>query len=242
MSWLTTTRPQEINKLADNALERYKKYRDKDIEVESKSKRMRSQIEAIYPTIEHQSPEQTEVGKYYKVLCARLTDPDRRAHIWLENEVKNWPEWIPTLGPVHDDTKELDFPHIHIHLDLRFFSKTVITDSNAYAYMLRPLILYLYISGNYRLSCQSIEWAVKRLQCKRETPVFQEKNIRNLESYYKKACLGRDGLCPHRGIPIKCGTTSSEGITTCPGHGLRWNQQGALVETPVEQQGVFLRF
>jgi Rieske [2Fe-2S] domain len=232
MSWLTTTRQQEINKLAENALAHYKRYRHKDIEVESKLKRMRSHIEAIYPTVEHKSPEQTEVGKYYEVLCARLIAPKANLHSWEVHGVKNWPEWIPTMGPVHDDIKELNFPHIHVHLDLRFISTQVVSKPLSYFYVLRPLILYFQSLGVYQTTSERVEWAVKRLRCRREPPKFEDKNISNLESHYKKAHLGPQMLCPHKKIPVRCGVLSPKGIFTCPGHGLRWDTKGKLVETP----------
>ena len=49
-----------------------------------------------------------QVGKFYRVPCIRAAKP-----------VQYGNEWLPILGPWHEDTEHINFPHHHYHVDAR---------------------------------------------------------------------------------------------------------------------------
>jgi hypothetical protein len=145
------------------------------------------------------------VGRYYMVPC-----------------VRRGRKWWPILGPWHADP-ELNVAVPHYHYDLRFVAVRAMrqlppatsADMSIYSVDQRAL---------GRVQARFDEGpTLKRLQCRRPTPVFPSaflEQLGHLETTYATATLCR--VCPHRGMPIEA-MPIVDGVRVCPGHGLRWD-------------------
>jgi hypothetical protein len=58
---------------------------------------------------------------------------------------------------------------------------------------------------------------------------FRHREVHALEIYHQSCRVGRDGRCPHQGLPIAAGRLLADGSRLCPGHGLRWAADGSLI-------------
>jgi hypothetical protein len=177
----------------------------------------------------HSSPEGCIAGRRYMVPCI--------SHSKLSCKLFGWGNWIPLIGPLHEDQEHIGFRPWHIHVDTRFItlnSKDCCSESRALAH---PVSfsdggtwngaqddLYLDIASNAVLD---LRW----LQCRRPVPpVFpQARWAKGLQKAHA-GCRIVDGLCPHRGIPIACGRHVAPGVRQCPGHGLAWDDDGRQVQ------------
>jgi hypothetical protein len=173
------------------------------------------------------SPVDVEVGKFYQVPCIRRSN---REHPRVDSEA----DWIPVIGPVHDDKELIGFAPLHLHRDTRFAFDTPFTfaRSDALARLGRVESLEEDLRWRFRYEC-----AMKRRKCCRATDVWTPvKFTRPLEEAHRRCRIGPDGLCPHRGIPLALGARLQDGSMVCAGHGLRWSAEGHLLplEDPTE--------
>ncbi len=164
------------------------------------------------------------VGQVYAVPCVLLTVPRK--------------EWVPILGPLHDDAEVLRFPWPHYHYDPRFLTEAGILRA------LERAFPGWGIQGGGELAQMAVFEGVvpaegilagpvlRPRRCLRPMPGFSQlsalPHIRALEAAHKdqRAC----GTCPHRGLPLHGLPVEKDGAVTCRGHGLRWHcGSGALL-------------
>jgi hypothetical protein len=180
-------------------------------------------------------------GRFYRVPCI--------SHPKLKGGRPSWKDWIPLIGPLHEDQEHVGFSPWHIHVDTRFLTlppEGFYEESRALG---GPVCLsghsawngcwdglFLDIASNALLE-------LRRLQCRRPVPpVFPEASWAGALQKAHAGCRIVDGLCPHRGIQIACGRHLAPGVRQCPGHGLAWDEDGRQVgmvrPAPVEVAGV----
>lgn len=137
---------------------------------------------------------------------------------------RNW----PIFTPLHEDSKFLNFPHQHYHIDHRFVPAPVMR------YVMR---IWEHKSPNYYKSGYSPftisplmqnlgEIKYRRAQCLREWPTFpyaKSKLFNDLQNNYANAKLKDGHICPHKGVDLSTFAPDADGCVTCPAHGLRWN-------------------
>jgi len=185
----------------------------------------------------HASPEGCIAGRRYMVPCI--------SHSKLKRKSFGWVNWIPLIGPLHEDQEHVGFKPWHIHVDTRFLTLPFNGSFEESWALGRPVCfadnglgnvahydLYLDIANNAVLE-------LRRLQCRRPWPALfpQAPWAEGLQKAHAGCRVG-DGLCPHRGIPIACGRYVAPGVRQCPGHGLAWNEDGRQVRLMVGPEPV----
>lgn len=165
------------------------------------------------------------VGKFYLVPCV----------------LDAYMDWIPILGPEHDDKEYIGLDHLHYHRDLRFLCDQEIADIFARGirgeaphcapeeFAMTSIMVTKYLASAV---------VEKKRKCRRTMPDFPI-NVRGfpqltwfpgLEAAYKDALLSSCLRCPHRGMPLKNLPKDEQGNVVCNGHGLKWNlETGKLV-------------
>lgn len=148
--------------------------------------------------------------------------------LWVHEDRRGlcWDEWVPTLGPKHEDAAELDFPWLHYHIDWRFVSDRMF-DWCSSAPSKSPLGQVVTADIKFReISGRPV---MKRRKCRREMPEFPALHVsgsrwEQLELNQRARCSKlKDGhICPHRGIDLRQ-FAQPDGTAICPGHGLRWD-------------------
>ena len=168
---------------------------------------------------ENPSPENCTAGKYYKVPCIN--------HRSLVNASSRWGEWVPLVGPVHEDKEHINFSPWHIHVDTRFLT---LKDEYEYEIALGRPVSVAHSVFELDNIAQGATLQVRRMRCRRPEPAqwIDAWFIESLEAAYA-GCRVSDGRCPHRGIPLACGRSLAPGIRQCPGHGLAWGDDGQMV-------------
>ena len=165
-----------------------------------------------------------QVGKYYLVQCVRTHLGGRSAT-----------DWLPILGPKHDDNALIHFPWVHWHLDFRFISSRLL--NRLFTNPTQPQRDQRFDLTVIQVASSVLEGPMlRRLKCKRLMPTFPwdsptwESVLRRLENVYEGCCFKpARPICPHQGIPL-CGLPSEDGVVVCPGHGLSWDlRTGKLV-------------
>jgi hypothetical protein len=160
------------------------------------------------------SPTEVEVGRFYRVPCAR----------------HNRGSWLPLIGPIHEDREIIGFKPVHVHVDSRF-----VHDSYGYTWwpstdmikLGKPLSLTFNWS---EAVLPGLQFQAMRRMCRRKALCWQPvKFTRELEAVYQGCRIGPDGICPHRKIPLALGARLQDGSTVCAGHGLRWSAEGELL-------------
>ena len=166
------------------------------------------------------SPLEVEVGKLYKVPCIR------RVRANGDDDV----EWIPVIGPVHDDKEAIGFPHLHVHHDTRFSDLNLNLFMGSLARLGRVERLDKEVLQADRWFKADLRFSMRRRRCKRQTDCWRPVHFTEaLEEQHRHCRIGADGLCPHRGIPLALGHKLADGSTVCAGHGLRWIADGEHV-------------
>lgn len=160
------------------------------------------------------------VGKFYQVPCVLAL---KRA--WCGAG------WVPVLGPLHSDEGVVNFPPPHWHIDWRFAPTHMLTEASVFSRSpLGQPIQQSEWRGPHDVVDRAVGVQMRKMKCKRtplEYPIQKAKWIPELNEEFK-GCKAKNGICPHRGLPL-VGHTEN-GITTCPGHGLRWHvDTGELV-------------
>ena len=174
-----------------------------------------------------------EKGKFYSVRCLRTG--------WDSEDSTNW---IPVIGPIHNDREHINFEAQHYHVDFRFLGKRAREAASRHLHGTSRinLIFVLPISNVKPEKCDS--WfslddprlrelpqesymRTMRLKFKADYPCydFQPPWLRSLEEAYIKERLSPTMVCPHKGASLSGIRTDSEGLLICPLHGLRWNTE-----------------
>ena len=171
-----------------------------------------------------------EIGQYYKIPCVKTTPRQRIGR----------GEWMPVIGPLHEDAEIIDFPYPHWHVDWRFASQKQ-RDRIAYGPFgyderrLYALLIQHHTCDGQDLLVESAIPTPRRMKCKRRMPPYPMEVarltfLRKLEAAYAH-CTLKNKICPHRGFPL-AGVEQHGNVVTCPGHGLRWHlKTGTLVTT-----------
>jgi hypothetical protein len=166
------------------------------------------------------SPVNCVIGRYYNLPCINLGS--KASHHSF------WGEWVPLIGPPHQDKEIVNFPYWHIHTDTRFLT---LDDSYRSSYASGAPVCFggpsPYLDKVYEDLINNSTLQVKRLQCRRAKPLAfpfapWRKELQN--AYADSHAV--DGICPHRGIAIACGHRLAPGLRQCPGHGLVWSEDG----------------
>lgn len=161
------------------------------------------------------SPVEVEVGRFYQVPCIR--------HYY------GGKNWIPVIGPVHDDNDVIGFPLRHLHRDTRFDPSILLTTNGS----LTRLSNVMRVDDEW-LKYSEVEFTVERRKCLRIADRWiPVRFTKPLEEQHRRCRIGADGLCPHRGIPVALGHRLPDGSMICAGHGLRWSANGELL--PLEE-------
>lgn len=152
-----------------------------------------------------------EIGKYYLVKCAIMSNGKRE---YL----------IPVIGEIHND-KQFGFAHRHIHADGRFCGSKVMyeinMDSNG-----KTNHVCTFPESNSMFTVQG--FVNKKRKCKRLTtgikPPIKHTNVYGdpiespfhnwVESMKGKSCKGKK--CPHLGTKM----FEENGVLVCPLHNL----------------------
>lgn len=167
------------------------------------------------------------VGKFYQVPCVLALKRAWCGAIWL-----------PVVGPLHEDHGPVNFPWPHWHIDWRFaperaYEYATVLSVSPYGRPIQEKEQRAWRGEEY--DCKDLvdkEAGVqlRKMKCKRELPAYPLKAAKWLPELNKQfaGCKAKDGICPHRGLPLVGHT--ADGVTTCPGHGLRWRvDTGELV-------------
>ena len=179
-----------------------------------------------------------EVGKFYRVPCVKASG-NKYQHIFRS-------QWVPIMGPEHQDAEIIGFPYRHWHVDWRFAGQRMFTaakkehpgrnhESDVYNYVLMRFASFDRSEDLRNPFVETGEVVVRRMQCKRAFPAYPHERARWLPRL-EEHCAGlkmRGMVCPHRGVPLE-GCPTDGDVVQCPGHGLRWNvKTGELVQSCV---------
>ena len=190
-----------------------------------------------------------QLGKFYEVRCLR-TD-------WSKT---NKPEWIPVIGPIHDDRDHIKFDEQHFHVDFRFLGKKLRIAAAEHRHGNRGINLVFVLPISKVLPLQSDSWLklndpmlqnfpeesymkTMKLKFKTEYPEydFEPPWLLSMETAYRNARLGPDMICPHRGTDLNGMKTDENGLLTCPLHGLRWDTKTGKLAPSVTPREPLLR-
>ena len=173
-----------------------------------------------------------EIGKFYRVPCIRTT----KLYSY------GGAQWMPIIGPEHEDKEFVGFDPTHWHIDWRFAGERAFKEvtrlpmksgphSHCYAAVVQrwgwndPALGRALTEG---------EPVMRRMKCKREWPAYPftaAKWLPKLEAAYADCKLKPGLVCPHKGLPLEHAARDGD-VATCPGHGLRWNvRTGELVRS-----------
>ena len=146
------------------------------------------------------------------------------------------------IGPAHRDAEDIGFPMLHYHVDPRFLTETQVRwqrrQDREYSSVDGVFNLPLSLEGAKKRSSKinpkfaNVTFGLHPRLCRREVPEFSFPTttpwLPALERRYAgQELIGDCRVCPHRGIPL-ASFRATEGVLTCPGHGLRW-RGGRLV-------------
>ncbi len=163
-----------------------------------------------------------EIGRYYMIPCVKTNRLQRVGR----------GEWVPVIGPLHEDADIVGFPYPHWHVDWRFASKKQVQriGRGPLGFDERRLfaqpIQYHLSDGKTLLIESGPDPILRRIKCKREMPAYpfaaaREAWLSKLEHAYAH-CRLKQKICPHRNLPLE-GVEQHGDTVTCPGHGLRWH-------------------
>ena len=174
------------------------------------------------------------VGKMYLVPCIienkeydieHMEFDDGWEHI-RRRKSKRVLEITPIINHLHND-KENGQPYYHYHTDYRFVVTIKGTDtpkklhsSHRFGHIIR------YNLGNKQKP--KIEY--HPLKCIRTDNMNITHASLIKRSKLKHDCIFK-GKCPHRGYNLSQEVPDSNGVITCPLHGLKFNKDGRLLDT-----------
>lgn len=140
--------------------------------------------------------------------------------------------WIPVIGPRHEDSEVIRFPHMHWHIDWRFAPSKL---WNRFHH--RPSAARYGIV----LNCPNMDGdrvviegpQPRRMTCKRDLPPYPHKYAQWSEALREhmrqRGCDALvNGRCPHRGVPAESMIRDGD-VLTCPAHGLQFSATTGLL-------------
>lgn len=139
--------------------------------------------------------------------------------------------WYPVMGDMHEDGKFFQFYQQHYHLDRRFISdKSSASDAVSMPFHNRPV--WRRGAGVWQHVVLS-EPKVARRKCVRDMLPFplHFRAVRQMQGALSGAQCQRHEtgwVCPHRGLRLGS-TEASQGVITCPMHGLQINAETGKV-------------
>lgn len=184
-----------------------------------------------------------KVGEYYHVPCVKLAQVVIFHHL-IRGLDKG--EFIPVIGPKHEDAEVIGFPDEHWHIDWRFMKRDLY-DQFVERWQGKSSRVegaeQMVLSNVVRSALTDGKVHTRRLMMLREMPVSpnaisaEEWPLKwsgkpdwfaELEVKYAEA-RSRCGLCPHRGLPLV--KQDAGGRWVCSGHGLAFDalDDGRLV-------------
>lgn len=166
------------------------------------------------------------VGRRHLVPCVQV-DGSRIAR-WSDS-----PEWVPVLGPEHDDAEIIGLHARHWHYDVRFLSNRQFDRAKGSASQTIPRgrdadALIAVIASDAVLDGPR----VLPVRCRRQMPEFPVRMADGRPSHFAAALEAAYAghrlkpdcrVCPHRGIPLAGLPVSDDGVVVCSGHGLAWD-------------------
>lgn len=187
------------------------------------------------------------VGTFHEVPCVRTIWPGQDA---LYQNI----EWIPVLGPPHEDSGVINFPRRHWHVDRRFLTERKLRETTQEGAKLDEAFRMpvskvwpehpgLPATGTRvcLLPARGIPGEsylrVMRRRMSQPYPGYPGPDLipwlAALHEEFMEARLGENLVCPHRGAPLAGMELDQEVCVTCPMHGLRWNAAtGELAPAP----------
>ncbi|MEE6129146.1 hypothetical protein V2E39_17225 [Chryseobacterium arthrosphaerae] len=147
-----------------------------------------------------------EVGQYYLVKCAIMSNGKREY-------------FLPVIGEIHND-KQFGFPHKHIHIDGRFCGETekreIIIDAEGKTNQICTFPesrSEFTVKGfvNRKRKCKRLTTGIKP---PRRSRFYDSPFYKWVESMKGKSCRGKK--CPHLGTKM----FEEDGILVCPLHNL----------------------
>lgn len=81
---------------------------------------------------------------------------------------------------------------------------------------------------------------LERKRCRTNSPsAWRHHDVEWMEVDHYDCRVGRDGRCPHQGLSVRAGRQLADSSWVCPGHGLRWSRDGALIRGAAADHGLW---
>lgn len=161
------------------------------------------------------------IGCYYMVPTVRYR---------LRRMTTDW----PVIGPLHHDREHIKFDYLHYHLDGRFLARRLYDLVSRHWQLVDGVGINVTVltepsSPSYIFGSIPRRATLKRMMCKRPIQLWLvgEKSAKwGLQEAFgdePSAIRHPDGrlLCPHRKADLSNFPADSDGMVTCPLHGLR---------------------
>ena len=167
-------------------------------------------------------------GKTYTTKCVRAclstTSP---------------PEWVPVIGPAHDDAEIIRFQDVHLHIDWRFLGPRQRAKIMALGGNAPHDIVITVVYPNNGSGPIAMDKALRSGDTPKDSFLKEKRKkyhgpfppypddppphwLPALSKAYRDATLTPERACPHRGTDLSEAAPDDQGIITCPLHGLRW--------------------
>ena len=177
------------------------------------------------------------------------TSPDRTAPcVRSVLDTATEPQWIPILGPPHDDAHIIGFDLVHLHVDWRYMDDQQRAQAVAYDPHAPYDLALTHVVPEGRSESVPLAQALADADIPNESflkpqpkafngdfPPYPDQKPRWMNALwnaYRNARLGADGRCPHRGADLSDLTPDETGVITCPLHGLRWHTADGTAAPP----------
>lgn len=168
-----------------------------------------------------------EIGSWFSVPCYPFPALPKQQRN-RKSRRKEW-EWLcPVLLPAHEDSKLLNFPFWHYHVDFRFFTDNALNKYWENISLIRMDLVEikkeLFNSIQILLTQENtpdysrIVWRDMMYQRHLPNSTVSLRPLEEAFKNYKLKCL----KCPHKGVNLSDRIPDENGIITCPSHGLRF--------------------
>jgi len=186
------------------------------------------------------------------VIGQRYDRPCVRAAWWSAVEI----EWVPIIGPRHEDQEFIGVKPQHFHVDYRFVPKRQRDGDEEGPAVYRPSVPTIFrrpvnvVSPLWPTAPSSIDidelgrypdlpvsswYQVRRFTYTGPYPAYpfdRPQWLHGLYEAYRRRRLKPGMVCPHRGADLTGMVLDEEGCVTCPLHGLRWNATTGKIARP----------
>ena len=191
-------------------------------------------------------PEHLVLGKHYRRPCVRT--------VWKTSN----PRWVPVIGSMHTDPEHVKADFLHIHVDYRFLTdpakEALIEDldrSNSVFYInpvhSLPVSTVFPQHLNDQVALDDPELAELpidswlKIQPRQYTGPYPDypHHMVPWHQELSEAYAGRsliEGHCPHQGTDLSGIAPNTEGIITCPLHGLQWCARTGKIVVPTKPE------